>query len=542
METDETRCGSVTASANSVLRRTFLVATGALLALAIAASSLAAAPSFTGWSAPLSIGPAINTVDAEGGPALSSDGLSLYFHSTRPGGSGGFDLWVARRATPTSGWGVPVNLGATVNSPALDEAPSLSTDGHWLFFGSGRAGGFGMTDVWASWRSDVHDDLGWQAPVNLGPNVNTALIDSGPVYFANLGGRPQLWFGSERAGGFGLRDFYVSELQAGGPWGPATHLPELSSDRNDARPMLRGDGLEVFFHSDRAGGAGNDLWTSTRASVGEPWTPPVNLGPAINSPQSEFFPFLTADGRTLIFASGRTGGLGSTDLYLTTRAVKLTLTADDQSRLFGHANPPLSYELSGFVGGEPASVVSGTTSCSTTATASSPAGDYPITCTAGSLSAPGYVFETFVAGTLTVAYSTPCSTGPSSGPLQVASGEALCVGGAHTGPVTVAPGGALDIEDGRITGPVVANGATAVRICGASITGPLTVSGSTGPVVVGGEDCAPNTIVGPVRVTDNTGGVEVSGNRVIGPLRVTGNAAPVHAAGNTVTGPVVIQP
>jgi hypothetical protein len=246
----------------------------------------------------------------------------------------------------------------------------------------------------------------------------------------------------------------------------------------------------------------------------------------------------------LFFTSSRPGGLGGDDLYVTTRAAKLTVTADDQSRLFGQVNPPLSYELGGFVGGETASVVSGTAACSTTATASSPAGEYPITCTAGSLSAPGYVFESFVAGTLTVAYSRPCLTEASAGPLRVAAGEAVCIGtgGDQTGPVTVAPGGSLDVEGGRITGPVVANGAAAVRICGATITGPLTITGSTGPMIVGGDGCAPNTIVGPVRVTDNTGGVEVSGNRVVGPLRLTGNTAPVHAVGNGVAGPVATQP
>ena len=76
---------------------------------------------------------------------------------------------------------------------------------------------------------------------------------------------------------------------------------------------------------------------------------------------------------------------------MTTRAAKLTVTANDQSRLFGQANPPLTYAISGFVGGETSAVVSGTAACSTTATPSSPAGTYPITCTAGSLSAPGYV-------------------------------------------------------------------------------------------------------------------------------------------------------
>jgi hypothetical protein len=521
-----------------------VAAAGALLMLAVAASSPAAAPSYTGWSAPVNLGPAINTIDAEGGPALSPDGLSLYFHSTRPGGLGSFDLWVAHRATGSAPWGAPVNLGATVNSSTNEEVPAFSADGHWLYFASGRAGGFGMNDIWASWRPDTDDDFGWQAPVNLGANVNTPLVDYGPGYFENRGARPQLFFGSERPGTLGQRDFYVSELRADGSWGPASHIAKLSSPTADARPTLRGDGLEVFFHSDRAGGAGNDLWTSTRASVDAPWSAPVNLGAGINSPQSEFHPYLSAGGRTLIFSSSRTGGAGSTDLYVMTRNAALTVTANDQSRLFGQANPPLTYELSGFVGGETASVVSGMASCATTATRSSPAGDYPITCTVGSLSAPGYVFETSVGGRLTVAYSRPCLVGPSAGPLHIAAGEAGCIGagGNQTGPVTVAPGGSVDVEGGRITGPVTANGAAVVRICGATITGPLTITGSSGAVLVGGAGCASNTIVGPVRVTDNAGGVEVVGNTVVGPLRITGNAAPVHAAGNDVTGPVTIQP
>jgi len=53
---------------------------------------------------------------------------------------------------------------------------------------------------------------------------------------------------------------------------------------------------------------------------------------------------------------------------------------------------------------------------------------------------------------------------------------------------------------------------------------------STGPGLAGGDGCDPNTVVGPVRVTANTGGVEVNGNHVIGSLRVSG-PAPSLAAG-----------
>src|SRR5262249_32710228 len=159
-------------------------------------------------------------------------------------------------------------------------------------------------------------------------------------------------------------------------------------------------------------------------------------------------------------------------------------------------------------------VVSGTASCTTAATPVSPAGSYAITCSVGSLSAPGYAFSTFVAGTLTVTYSAPCLSGSRTGPLVVASGEAVCIGdgGGETGPVTVAAGGARDLQGGRLTGPLTATGAAALRICGTTITGPLTVTGSAGPVLVGGGaaavPCDPNAITGPVRITGNTAGVE----------------------------------
>jgi hypothetical protein len=322
-------------------------------------------------------------------------------------------------------------------------------------------------------------------------------------------------------------------------------IPELSSAGTDNRPNLRSDGLEIFFYSDRTGSLGStDIWTSTRATVTAPWSTPTNLGPNVNSSASEVHPSLSSDGRTLIFSSARTGGSGLSDLYMTTRAAQLTVTANNQARLFGQTNPPLTYTISGFVGGETSAVVSGSAACSTTATASSPAGMYPITCSVGTLSAPGYSFATFVSGTLTVSYTRPCLTAVHAGPLNVAAGEAVCIGsgGMQVGPVRVSPGASLDVEGGQVTGPVSSSGAAVVRICGATITGPLTISNSTGLVLVGGAACAPNMVVGPVRVTDNTGGVEVNGNHVIGPLRITGNSAPVHAVGNTVTGPVTIQP
>jgi len=232
---------------------------------------------------------------------------------------------------------------------------------------------------------EPHDDFGWQAPTNLGSNVNGTADDNASSYFDNSG-HPQLFFGSGRLGG-AARDLFLSNLQPDGTWGPATLISELSSPGTDNRPAIRQDGLEIFFYSDRAGSAGTDIWTSTRASVDEPWSTPVNLA-VVNSSASEVHPYLSADGRTLVFASSRDGGSGGSDLYMITRNADLTVTATDQSRLFGQANPPLTYTIAGFVDGDSPAVVTGAAACTTTATPSSPAGRYPITCAAGTFGAP----------------------------------------------------------------------------------------------------------------------------------------------------------
>jgi hypothetical protein len=299
-----------------------LCATVALLLITIVLASPQAAPRYSDWSEPVNLGADINSPSVDGGPALSRDGLSLYFHSNRPGGFGGFDIYVSERASVSAPWGTPQNLGPVVNSDALLEAtPALSRDEHWLFFQSDRAGGFGQSDLWASYRVNTHDNFAWQTPVNLGPIVNSASPDGGPSFFENdASGPPMLFFTSSRPGGLGGNDLYVSTLTADGTFGPAALISELSSSSNDQKPSVRFDGLEMFFFSDRIGSLGSfDLWASTRETPSQAWSAPVNLGPVVNSAAVEQQPFIASDRETLYFQSNRPGGFGSFDIYVTTR-------------------------------------------------------------------------------------------------------------------------------------------------------------------------------------------------------------------------------
>ena len=286
------------------------------------------APVYTAWAAPTNLGSVVNSSVLDSGPAITPDGLSLYFYTTRAGGFGGNDIWVAHRATLSSAWAAPVNLGATINTSAGELVPAFSDDGHWMFFASDRAGGYGLADIYVSWRDDTTDDFAWEAPLNLGATVNTAWNDNGTGYFAN-GGHPVLFFGSDRPGGLGGTDLYMSALGADGTWGTPTHISLLSSVGNDNRPQIRSDGLEIFLYSDRPGGGGTDIWTATRASTDAAWSAPVTLGAPVNSSVTELHPYLSLDALTLFFSSARAGGSGSLDLYVTTRSQLLPATKEE---------------------------------------------------------------------------------------------------------------------------------------------------------------------------------------------------------------------
>ncbi len=279
---------------------------------------------FSPWSTPTNLGAVINTAGNDSGACISKDGLSLYFNSDSLGGYGGLDLFVSHRDSVDQPWGPPQNLGPNINSSLADNAPVLSNDEHWLYFQSTRPGGFGAADLYVARRHDKRDDLNWQPAVNLGSTVNTTANDGGPVYFEDDNtGIASLYFFSNRPGGLGGADMYASVRQTDGTWGTPVLVEELNSSANDFQAAIRRDGLEIFLTSNRPGSYSTtgDIWVSTRESTFDPWSTPVNLGPTINSstPYYQGRPSISFDGTTLYFYSYRPGGFGVQDLYVSTR-------------------------------------------------------------------------------------------------------------------------------------------------------------------------------------------------------------------------------
>ncbi len=236
---------------------------------------------------------------------FSSDGLEMYID--RWLSADNIDLYVLTRASVDDDWGPPASLGPAVNSPQADWLASISTDGLTLYFQSNRPGGFGSTDLYVTTRASR--SAPWGPAANLGPTINTSAIDAN-VWISPDG--LELYFMSTRSGGYGSFDLWVTKRATeNDPWGePANLGPVVNSAYNEDGVGLSPDGLLLLFDDNakpRPGGYGNsDFWMTRRASLSDPWQTPVNLGPKINGPGAEFPPRISPDGRTLYFGSSRT--------------------------------------------------------------------------------------------------------------------------------------------------------------------------------------------------------------------------------------------
>lgn len=152
-----------------------------------------------GWQSARNMGSPPNTLQQEGAQSISADGHYLFFmrcdnRSISGWDQGGCDLYMAYRAD--SVWSIPQSFGATINTPGFEGMPCLSSDNRELYFASDREGGYGGLDIWSS---RFEHGL-WQAPRNLGPGVNTKGDETAPFLYAD---NATLFFASTGRPGMG---------------------------------------------------------------------------------------------------------------------------------------------------------------------------------------------------------------------------------------------------------------------------------------------------------------------------------------------------
>lgn len=208
------------------------------------------------WSNPEVVAPGVISVDGlqDYEPEISPDGNTLVFQSyNRPGGYGESDIWVSKKVNGL--WQEPTNLGPPFNSPYNDHCLSFSADGNEAFWTSDRPGGFGGNDIWTSKKVNGV----WQPAVNMGPNINSKFSEHHSM--PSPDGR-SLYVVSDRPGGLGAEDIYVTSIDSNGEWSPLKNMgAPINSDTDDRCPSFTPDHQYFVFDSERAGGVGaKDLY------------------------------------------------------------------------------------------------------------------------------------------------------------------------------------------------------------------------------------------------------------------------------------------
>ena len=189
---------------------------------------------------------------------------------------------------------------------------SLPEDGKLIAFQSERAGGYGRLDIWLSRLENGR----WMEPYNAGPGINTDLHEADAKFSPDGDTMVVLRSADFRKS----TQIYISRLQ-NGKWAEAEPIgpPVSPPDTIEYGALFSRDGNRLYFASNREGGYGGmDLYFSDR--TGDSWSQPVNLGPVINTSETEADMALSRDGQTIIFPSKRADSIaGSTDLYVTRR-------------------------------------------------------------------------------------------------------------------------------------------------------------------------------------------------------------------------------
>jgi outer membrane protein OmpA-like peptidoglycan-associated protein len=255
---------------------------------------------------PLNMGDSVNSTVSEYFPTISLDGKHLVF--TRRVHGTNEDFYQSDR-TP-NGWTRARPLEGNINSNDNEGALNISQDGQWLIFtGCNFQTGFGSCDLYISYLTPD----GWSAPENLGPNFNTEFWESAPSLSPD---KRDLYFTSNRPGGFGGNDIYVSHRLENGRWSPPQNMgPHINTAGDESFPFIHADNSSLYFTSNELPGyGGTDLFVARKTANGD-WGIPENLGYPINTIENEGSLVVAADGKTAYYASDRADSRGLLDLY-----------------------------------------------------------------------------------------------------------------------------------------------------------------------------------------------------------------------------------
>ena len=259
------------------------------------------------------IGNTINSPYNDYTPVISADESIMMFTSRRPGTTGNGvdeglnepfeDIYVSFKKGKS--WTTAVNLGEPVNTNEHDAVVSLSPDGQKLISFNGKKNGGDM------FISDLKGNK-WSEPENMGKAINSKGHEPSATF--SFDGKI-IYFVSDREGGFGGHDIYMSKVNAKGKWESAVNVgPILNTEYDEDAVFMLPDGKTMYFSSRGHNSMGGyDIFKTTLENG--VWTKPENIGYPINTPDNDVFFQLAANGVHAYYSTANNGGYGGQDIY-----------------------------------------------------------------------------------------------------------------------------------------------------------------------------------------------------------------------------------
>jgi outer membrane protein OmpA-like peptidoglycan-associated protein len=259
------------------------------------------------------VGPTVNTQYNDYTPVISADESMMMFTSRRPGGTGTAidlmlnetfeDIWVSNKDGKS--WTKAVNLGPPINTNEHDAVVALSPDGQRLITFNGRKNG---GDLFLS----TLEGTKWSEPENMGKAINTKWHE--PSATLSFDGKT-IYFVSDREGGLGGHDIYMSKMNEKGKYETAVNVgATLNTEYDEDAVFMLPDGKTMYFSSHgHTSMGGYDIFKTTLTNG--VWSKPENMGYPINSPDNDIFFQLAANGIHAYYSTANNGGFGGQDIY-----------------------------------------------------------------------------------------------------------------------------------------------------------------------------------------------------------------------------------
>lgn len=206
------------------------------------------------WTKAINVGKPLNTKGNEGAQTILVDGRVMYFTAcNRKDGKGRCDIYQSLKVNGE--WNTAVNLGVPVNSENWEAQPSISPDGKTLYFVSNRKGGYGQKDIW---MSIILEDGRWSKPINLGENVNSVGQEQSPFIHPD---NRTLYFATDGKIGIGGFDLYKVSKNDDGTWSKPINLGyPINTASDEIGLIVNAQGNKAFFSSDRLNNKGRDIF------------------------------------------------------------------------------------------------------------------------------------------------------------------------------------------------------------------------------------------------------------------------------------------